>query len=49
MTNLLMHLTERFTALVAEERGAVGWMLVGIVLGVILIVFAIIKFLIPGD
>ena len=32
-----------------EERGAVGWLVVGIVIGVALVIFGIIKFLIPGD
>jgi hypothetical protein len=33
----------------APERGAVGWLVIGIVVGVLLVVFGIIKFLIPGE
>ncbi|HVL33202.1 MAG TPA: hypothetical protein VM600_06435 [Actinomycetota bacterium] len=32
-----------------SERGAVGALIIGIVIGVILVVFGIIKFLIPGE
>jgi hypothetical protein len=36
---------------VRREEGAVaiGWLLLGIVIGVALVIFAIIKFLIPGE
>lgn len=33
----------------AEEGIAVGWLLLGILIGVGLVIFAIIKFLIPGE
>ena len=49
MANLTTYLMQRAETLASEERGAVGWLLVGIILGVLLIIFAIIKFLIPGD
>ncbi len=32
-----------------HEDGAAGWLIVGIVIGAALVVFAIIKFLIPGE
>ncbi|HVF52256.1 MAG TPA: hypothetical protein VNC78_01485 [Actinomycetota bacterium] len=32
-----------------NERGAVGWLAVGVVLGVLLVIGGIIKFLIPGE
>jgi hypothetical protein len=34
-----------------EDRGAVavGWLALGVLLGAILVVFAIVKFLIPGE
>lgn len=32
-----------------NERGAVGWLTLGIIIGVLLVVFGIIKFLIPGE
>jgi hypothetical protein len=32
-----------------DEDGAVGWLLIGMILGAILIVVLIIKLLIPGD
>ncbi|HYH28177.1 MAG TPA: hypothetical protein VEA19_05325 [Actinomycetota bacterium] len=33
----------------SDERGAAGWLIVGILIGIGLVVFGIIKFLIPGD
>ena len=35
-------------ALRTWEEGAVGWLVIGILIGVALVVFGIIKFLIPG-
>ena len=32
-----------------DERGAIGWLVIGILAGAALVVFGIIKFLIPGD
>lgn len=32
-----------------DERGAVGWLLIGIIVGALLIIGLIIKLLIPGD
>ena len=32
-----------------DEDGAVGWLLIGIVLGVLLVIGLIVKLLIPGD
>ena len=32
-----------------DERGAIGWLVIGIIVGALLVVFGIIKFLIPGD
>lgn len=32
-----------------DERGAVGWLLIGMIVGALLIVGLIIKLLIPGD
>jgi hypothetical protein len=43
----LQHLSRRLDA--PGERGAVGWLTLGIIIGVILVVFGIIKFLIPGE
>jgi hypothetical protein len=34
---------------VHDERGAVGWLTIGIIIGVLLVVGGIIKFLIPGE
>jgi hypothetical protein len=31
------------------ERGAIGWLTLGIIIGVILVIAGIIKFLIPGE
>ena len=31
------------------EEGAAGWLILGIVIGAAVVVFAIIKFLIPGE
>ena len=36
-------------ALRTREEGAVGWLVIGILVGVALVVFGIIKFLIPGE
>ncbi|MDQ4124059.1 MAG: hypothetical protein M3134_00470 [Actinomycetota bacterium] len=32
-----------------EEDGAIGWLALGIIIGVLLVIFGIVKFLIPGD
>ncbi|HEV3474645.1 MAG TPA: hypothetical protein VG602_04705 [Actinomycetota bacterium] len=32
-----------------EEGAAIGWLIIGILLGIGLVVFAVIKFLIPGE
>ena len=32
-----------------DERGAVGWLLIGMIVGALLIIGLIIKLLIPGD
>jgi hypothetical protein len=32
-----------------EERGAVGWLILGIVIGVILVIWAIVALIVPGD
>jgi hypothetical protein len=33
----------------SDERGAIGWLTIGIIIGVLLVVGGIIKFLIPGE
>ena len=46
----LTHLFVRAAAAVrAREEGAIGWLIVGILVGVGLVAFGIIKFLIPGE
>ncbi|MEX1046238.1 MAG: hypothetical protein WD050_02360 [Actinomycetota bacterium] len=45
MTELIVQAAGRFR----EQRGAVGWLIVGVLLGTVLIVVLIIKFLIPGE
>ncbi|HEX2031096.1 MAG TPA: hypothetical protein VHL78_06825 [Actinomycetota bacterium] len=47
MTQALLDLGRRLS--LHREDGAIGWVVLGIVIGIGLIVFAIIKFLIPGD
>ena len=42
-------LLQRAALLRHREDGAVGWLIVGILLGIGLVVFGIIKFLIPGE
>ena len=37
------------TVLRTREEGAVGWLVIGILVGIGLVVFGIIKFLIPGE
>ena len=37
------------TSLRRQEEGAIGWLIIGILVGVGLVVFGIIKFLIPGE
>ncbi|HXF36647.1 MAG TPA: hypothetical protein VNO17_05630 [Actinomycetota bacterium] len=32
-----------------QERGAVGWLILGIVIGVILVIWAIVALIVPGD
>ena len=46
MLELLQH---AWTLFRRDERGAIGWLVVGIIVGVLLVVFGIIKFVIPGD
>ena len=46
MLELLQHAS---ILLRRDERGAIGWLVVGILLGIALVVFGIIKFLIPGE
>ena len=46
---LLSYLSGRLGALRREESGAVGWLVVGVILGAIRVVVLIIKLLIPGD
>lgn len=42
-------LQELVRAMRSDEDGAIGWLTLGIVIGAILIVVLIIKFLIPGE
>lgn len=49
MLELVQTLLGRIGAWLDDERGAVGWLVVGIIIGVLLVVFGIIKFLIPGE
>ena len=46
---MLQLLQYTWTRLLRDQQGAVGWLVVGILLGVALVVFGIIKFLIPGE
>lgn len=45
LTELIIQAARRLR----EQSGAVGWLIVGVLLGIVLIVFLIIKFLIPGE
>ncbi|HEY7873653.1 MAG TPA: hypothetical protein VIG64_00885 [Actinomycetota bacterium] len=47
MHMLLTELSRRIQP--SDERGAIGWLTIGIIIGVLLVVFGIIKFLIPGE
>ena len=51
MSGVLSAVLSRLAATHREEEGAVaiGWLALGIVIGVALVIFAIIKFLIPGE
>jgi len=44
---LVQWLASRFGS--SRESGAIGWLTIGIIIGVLLVVGGIIKFLIPGD
>jgi hypothetical protein len=46
---LLAWMTDRLITLRREERGAIGWLILGIIIGVILVIVAIVQLLIPGD
>ena len=47
---MLLHLlNEAIASLHRREDGAIGWLVVGILIGVALVIFGIIKFLIPGE
>ncbi len=48
MIDLLRVLTD-LPAITRQERGAVGALIIGIIIGAILVIFGIIKFLIPGE
>jgi MFS superfamily sulfate permease-like transporter len=47
MTTLIEMLIARLYP--REETGAIGALVVGIIVGVLLVIFGIIKFLIPGE
>jgi hypothetical protein len=32
-----------------QERGAVGWLIIGILIGIILVIILIVQLIIPGD
>lgn len=51
MSSFLTGIISRLTPAHRDEDGAVaiGWLALGIVIGVALVIFAIIKFLIPGE
>ena len=46
---MLRKLSESARSVWNREEGAVGWLIIGILVGAALIVFGIIKFLIPGE
>lgn len=48
--NVMMTVVEALDRRVPrDEDGAIGWLLIGIVLGVLLVIGLIVKLLIPGD
>jgi hypothetical protein len=47
MRTALMSLASRFD--VRREDGAVGWLILGVVIGAIIVVVLIVQLLIPGD
>lgn len=49
MNSMLAELAVRGAERLKAQRGAVGWLIVGVLLGIVLIVVLIIKFLIPGE
>ncbi|MEX2458631.1 MAG: hypothetical protein WD770_06560 [Actinomycetota bacterium] len=49
MLDFVQTLLGRIGARLDEERGAIGWLVIGIIIGIGLVVFGIIKFLIPGE
>ena len=51
MSAIVSAIMSRMTEMHRDEEGAVaiGWLALGILIGMVLIVFAIIKFLIPGE
>jgi len=46
---MLTYLSETIGVFRARETGAIGMLVLGIVVGVVLVIFGIIKFLIPGE
>ena len=46
---MVLALQAALATLHRREDGAIGWLVVGILIGIALVVFGIIKFLIPGD
>jgi len=49
MNALVDLILRRIADLRWREEGAIGWLIIGILVGVGLVVFGIIKFLIPGE
>jgi hypothetical protein len=46
---LLSLVLDRLSTLRSDERGAVGWLILGVVIGVILVIVLIVQLLIPGN
>jgi hypothetical protein len=49
MQSLIRLLRSHFGALRREEDGAIGWLIVGIVIGAVVIIVLLVQLVIPGD
>jgi hypothetical protein len=49
LSYLTGRLADRVDHLALEERGAIGWLILGVIIGVIVVIVVIVQLLIPGN
>jgi hypothetical protein len=45
----LVEMFGRITNRLPEEKGAIGWLILGVLIGIILVIVVIVQLIIPGD